>query len=503
MAIQTSEARAGLRPDVVSFLDRVGPMLIDGTWVESIDGGTLDSVDPRSGQVIAAVSAGGAQDVDRAVVAARRALTSPAWARTTGEQRGRLLWKLADALEAHAEEFAQLEAIDQGKPQLAALGVDVPLAAGQFRFMAGLADKIEGKTVEATVPYAPDARYHTYTRREPVGVAGLIIPWNFPLNMAAWKLAPSLAAGCTVVLKPAEQTPLSALRLAELIVEVGFPPGVVNVVPGLGETAGAALAAHPDVDKIAFTGSTEVGRKLTEAAGGNLKKLSLELGGKSPNIVFADADIDAAVAGAAAGIFFNKGEVCSAGSRVYVERSVHADVVRGLSDIAVSMPVGDPLHEATAIGPLVSKEQLDRVTAMVDAGVREGASAARSPLDGAGPGYYYPPTVLFDVRQDMAVVREEIFGPVVVVLPFDDESELVALANDSDYGLAAGIWTKDIARAHRVAGLIEAGTVWINCYNAFSAGLPFGGYKQSGWGREQGAEAMDLYLETKTVCVQL
>jgi phenylacetaldehyde dehydrogenase len=496
--------RKDLRADVAEFLKRVGPLLIDGNWVAAAAGRTLPVHDPSTGRTLASVQAAEAADVDRAVRAARAALTHGPWARMSGAERGRLLWRLADALEAHADEFAQLEAIDQGKTQASALAVDVPLAAGILRFMAGLADKIIGKTIEASVPWEPDGDFHAYTRREPVGVAGLIIPWNFPLNMAAQKLGPALAAGCTVVLKPAEQTPLSALRLGELIVEIGFPPGVVNIVPGLGEPAGAALAAHPGVDKIAFTGSTEVGRLLTRAVGGNLKKLSLELGGKSPNIIFADADLDAAIEGAATGIFFNKGEVCSAGSRIYVERSAYARVVEGLSDAARARPLGDPLDEATEIGPLVSREQLERVSAMVTEGVRGGARVAVGGAAEPGrDGYYFLPTVLADVSQDMRVVQEEIFGPVAVVLPFDDEEQLLHLANDSEYGLAAGIWTADVTKAHRLAKRIQAGTVWINCYNAFGAGLPFGGYKQSGWGREQGAEAIDLYLETKTVCVRL
>jgi phenylacetaldehyde dehydrogenase len=420
----------------------------------------------------------------------------------TPSERGRIIWRIGDLILEHLDELAQLESLDNGKPFAVARAADVTLAADMFHYMAGWATKIEGNTISISVPYMPGANFHSYTLREPVGVVGQIIPWNFPLLMAAWKLGPALATGNCVVLKPAEQTPLTALRLAGLIAEAGIPEGVVNVVPGFGQTAGAALAAHNDVDKVAFTGSTEVGKLIAQAATGNLKKVSLELGGKSPNVVFDDAE-PGAIEGAANAIFFNHGQCCCAGSRLYVQRGRFDEVVDGVAEIAKSIKMGPGMEPGTQMGPMVSDEQMRRVTGYLDAGKAEGATA----LSGGGRfgdrGYFVEPTVLTNTRPDMKVVREEIFGPVVVAAPFSDLDEVAAVANDTPYGLGAGIWTRDISKAHALAKKIRAGSVWINCYNVFDAALPFGGYKQSGWGREMGHEVLEAYTEVKAVTTLL
>jgi phenylacetaldehyde dehydrogenase len=476
---------------VSDFLEKPRKMLIDGKWVNAASGKTFPTYNPATGEVLAQVAEGDSADIDAAVKAARKAFDSGPWSRMTSSDRGKLVWKLADLLEQHLEEFATLETLDNGKPLTVARAADVPLT------------KLEGTTIPISVPYTPGAQYHAYTLREPVGVVGQIIPWNFPLLMAAWKLAPALASGCTVVLKPAEQTPLSALRLGELIMEAGFPDGVVNVVPGYGETAGAALAAHDLVDKIAFTGSTEVGKLIVHAATGNLKKVSLELGGKSPNVVFQDADLDVAIGGAASAIFFNHGQCCCAGSRLYVERPVFDRVVEGVAAKAKKIRVGPGLEPNTSMGPLVSEEQLQRVCNYLEIGLSEGATALAGGKKLGDKGYFVEPTVLVNTKDNMRVVQEEIFGPVVAAIPFDNPEELMPRANDTVYGLAAGIWTKDISKAHRVAAAMRAGTVWINCYNIFDAALPFGGYKQSGWGREMGKDALELYTQTKAVCARL
>ena len=478
-------------------------LLIDGAWVPAAGGQTFETHDPGTGELLARVAEGGAHDIDLAVRAARRALEDGPWSRLNASERGRIIHRVGDLIMEHADELAELESLDNGKPKSVALAADVPLAADLFWYMAGWATKLNGSTISPSVPYMPGAEFHAYTLREPVGVVGQIIPWNFPLLMAAWKLGPALATGCTVVLKPAEQTPLSALRLGELLLEAGVPAGVVNVVPGFGETAGAALAAHEGVDKVAFTGSTEVGKHILRAASGNLKRVSLELGGKSPNIIFSDADVDAAIAGAAQGIFFNQGEVCSAGSRLYVQSDQFDRVVSGLVDAAGKIKVGHGLDPETEMGPLVSQEQFERVTGYLAKGRDEGSEAVAGGQAIDGPGYFVQPTVLVGARPEHAIIREEIFGPVIAAMPFDDIDDLARQANDSHYGLAAGVWTQDISKAHRLARRIQAGTVHVNSYHVFSAELPFGGYKQSGWGREMGEEVLNAYLETKSVIVGL
>jgi len=476
-------------------------MLIGGQWVEAASGKAFETIDPSTGEVLARVAEGDSEDINRAVTAARKAFESGPWPKMTPSQRGRLLWKVAELIEQHGDELAQLETLDNGKPIKYSKGGDVPLTADHFRYFAGWATKIEGDTIPVSIP-----NMFTYSLREPLGVVGQIIPWNFPLQMASWKLAPALACGNTVVLKPAEQTPLTALRLGELICEAGFPDGVVNIVPGFGETAGAALAAHPDVDKIAFTGSTEVGKKILQASAGNLKKVTLELGGKSPNIIFPDADMKYAVRGALNAIFFNQGQVCTAGSRLFVHTSVYDQVVSGLTDAASKMKLGQGIDPATELGPVVSQEQLERVTSYIEIGRREGATPTAGGERATGDlaqGYFVQPTVFDQVRDDMTIAREEIFGPVVVAMPFEDIEEVAARANRSIYGLAAGVWTSDIKKAHKMVSLLKAGVIWVNTYNQFDAAAPFGGYKQSGYGREMGHAVLDAYTQVKTAWINL
>jgi phenylacetaldehyde dehydrogenase len=483
------------------FLAKPHRMLIDGKWVEAQSGKTFDVEDPATQEVIARVPAGEKADIDRAVAAARKAFEQGPWSRMAPNERARLVWRLGDLLEQHADEFAELEALDNGKPVTNARRDDVGGSIEMFRYMSGWAQRLNGETIQVSSP----GEWHAYTLREPVGVVGQIIPWNFPLMMAAWKLAPALAAGCTIVLKPAEQTPLSALRFGELIQEAGVPDGVVNIVTGFGETAGAALAEHPDVDKVAFTGSTEVGKLIVKAAAGNLKRVSLELGGKSPAIVFPDADIEQAIAGTASAIFYNQGQCCTAGSRLFAHKSIYDRVVAGVAEEAGKIKVGHGLDRSVTLGPLVSKEQHDRVTGFLGAGRKEGAEVVTGGNVMGNQGYFVEPTVLAQTNRDMKVVREEIFGPVVCVQAFDDDSldAVAKFANDTSYGLQGSVWTRNLRVAHMMARKIKAGTICINTHNYGDPAWPFGGYKQSGWGREMGKEVMEHYTETKSVAAKL
>jgi phenylacetaldehyde dehydrogenase len=486
----------------VDYAARPKQLLIGGKWSDAHGQATTATENPITGGTLASLAEAQPQDVDAAVDAARAALADPAWAGLRPRDRAQLLFRLADAIESRLDEFAALESVDSGKPLRNATNVDIPQAIDHLRYFAGWVTKIEGSTITSSV-----GDYLIYTRREPVGVCGLIVPWNYPLLLTMWKLAPALACGNTVILKPAEQTSLTALRLAELACELDFPPGVINVLTGRGEITGAALAAHPGVDKISFTGSTEVGKSIAAAGAAHLTRVSLELGGKSPNVVFADADLDAAASGAAWGIFYNMGEDCCAGSRLFVQEQVFDEFLAKVTAVARSIQVGDPFDLGSQLGPLVSSGHRARVAGYVDGAVADGARVVTGggrPGHLAGTdGFYFEPTILTDVTPDARIVREEVFGPVVVATPFSDDEHAVKVANDTIYGLAAGVWTQNLGRAHRFARAVKAGTVWLNDFGPADSAAPFGGFKQSGYGREHGSEALNLFLETKSVWVNL
>jgi aldehyde dehydrogenase (NAD+) len=475
----------------------VTKLLINNRWVPSESGKTFATINPSTGEEICQVAEADAADIDKAVKAARAAFEGP-FRKMRASERGRLLYRLADLIEANADELARLETLDNGKPLSIAKAVDVAKTVACYRYFAGWADKVQGKTIPI------DGDFFCYTRHEPIGVVGQIIPWNYPMLMQSWKLAPALATGNTVVMKPAEQTPLSALRIGELLLEAGYPEGVVNILPGFGPTAGAALACHMDVDKVAFTGSTEIGRLImTAAAQSNLKRVSLELGGKSPNIIFADTDLDAAVEGAHMGIFVNQGQSCCSGSRVFVEEKIYQQFVEKSVARAAKRRVGDPLDPTTDQGPQVDQSQFDRIMGYIESGRIEGATLACGGERVGNRGYFIRPAVFADVQDDMTIAREEIFGPVMSVIAFNNVDEAIARANNTDYGLAAGVWTSDIKKAHAVANGVRAGTIWVNCYHVLDARAPFGGFKQSGMGRELGEYALHEYTEVKTVTLKL
>jgi betaine-aldehyde dehydrogenase len=474
-------------------------MYVNGIWTDSSSGETFDVVNPATETVLSSISAGSTQDVDRAVAAARAQFDGGEWSKMPGPQRGRLLYRLADLLERDKEYLAKLESATVGKPLFEPTMLDIPNSIDTFRYFAGWADKIEGRTIPTAGAFGHVV--FNYTIREPVGVIGAITPWNAPTMIAAWKLAPALAAGCTVVMKPSEEAPLTTLHIAKLIEEAGFPAGVFNVVTGLGEVAGAALARHPGIDKISFTGSPEVGREIQKAAAEGFKRVTLELGGKTPHIVLADAPMDAAVAGVAMGLFANSGQICAAGTRVFVHRSKFEQVLEGLGAAANGIKQGDPFNPETQMGALVSKKQLDRVAGYVKLGVQEGAKVIAGGDRRSGKGYFFKPTILSNVRNDMRIAQEEIFGPVGAVMPFDDTDEAVRLANATRYGLSASVWTRDINAAHAIAARVRAGTVWINGWGAIDPRLPWGGFKTSGIGRELGARGLDACTEEKVVTV--
>ena len=473
-------------------------LLINNEWVDSVSGKRFITINPATEEVICEVAEANAEDLDLAVEAARKAFSKGEWAQMSGSDRAALLYKLADLLSQHQSELAHLETLDNGKPLRESLNVDLPLAIQCYRYFAGWADKIQGKTIPLTGDFL------CYTRREPIGVIGQIIPWNFPLLMQAWKLAPALATGNTVVLKPASYTPLSALRVGELIIDAGFPPGVVNILPGKGNVLGIAIARHPDIDKVAFTGSTEVGQIImTAAAQSNLKRVTLELGGKSPNIVFADADLYSAIEGVHLGLFLNQGQCCTAGSRLFVEEKCYEEFVARTIERAKNRIVGDPFDLKTEQGPQISQVQFDKIMHHIEVGMREGAKLRYGGHQIGDRGFFMEPTVFTDVENQMEIAQSEIFGPVMSIIKFKDINELVSQANHTKYGLAAGVWTKDLNKAHQVAHHLRAGTVWVNCYDAIDSAAPFGGFKQSGIGRELGEEGLLAYTEVKTVTVKV
>jgi aldehyde dehydrogenase (NAD+) len=483
------------------FLDgKTKRLLIDGKWVEAASGKTFNSINPATGEVLATVAEGDAEDVDRAVTAARQALVG-AWSKVKPFERQLMLLRLADLVERHFDELSMLDTLDMGAPISRTSGARRRVI-GMLRYYAGMATALHGETIENSLP----GEIFSYTLKEPVGVVGAIIPWNGPLGASVWKVGPALATGCTVILKPAEEAPLAPLRLGELILEAGIPPGVVNIVPGYGETAGAALAAHIGVDKIAFTGSHLTGQKIISASVGNLKRVSLELGGKSPDIVFADADLENAAPGAGMAVFANSGQICSAGTRLFVERPIYDEFVRRVADFGNGLRVGNGVDPETQIGPLVSEQQLERVTGYLNIGQQEGARAlsggARLTEGPYAKGYFVPPTVFADVRDDMRIAQDEIFGPVLSAIPFDDINEVIGRANAMSFGLGSGVWTRDVSKAHRLAKAIRAGSVWVNCYQAMDPAVPFGGYKMSGYGRESGLQHLEEYLNVKAVWIK-
>ena len=484
-----------------AYIDgKIKLMLIDGRWVPAASGKTFESRNPATGELLAQVAEGDREDIDRAVAAARKAFTGP-WSKWKPAERQLLLLKLADLVERHIEELAALDTFDMGAP-ISRTRNNRQRAVGMLRYYAGMATSLHGETIENSL----GGEIFSYTLKEPVGVVGAIIPWNGPLTATIWKIGPALATGCTVVLKPAEEAPLTSLRLGELCLEAGVPPGVVNVVPGYGDTAGAALSSHPDVDKVAFTGSHLTGQKIVQASAGNLKRVSLELGGKSPDIVFADADLDAAVPGASMAVFANSGQICSAGTRLFVEKKVYEEFTDKVARFAKNLKVGNGVNPETQVGPLVSSEQLDRVTDYLSIRRQEGAkrlSGGERLTDGDyQKGYFVPPTVFADVRDDMRIAQEEIFGPVISAIPFTDIDEVIQRGNATTFGLGSGVWTRDVSKAHRLAKAIRAGSVWINCYQAMDPAVPFGGYKMSGYGRESGKQHLEEYLNVKAVWIK-